>query len=201
MKQILNFGILAIMVIVLSGCLTLNAAAQQSTSKQVMKYTNETKPILFNLKWGISPEECRKAGMKSSKPSKNDKINETFYLDFRNANRKIGNIKISSVAYSFSVDNKLNAITAFIENDSSAFKKLSNALKSKYGKPHDIDELHNVYGHSIGIELGWFVDRIHINIVYNFAKDEGTLTYSNPAYSEKAFEKMEKDKDEIKSDL
>jgi len=156
-------------------------------------------PTLFGFKWGSSVDECHKNGMKSNKVIIDEKTNTHSYMDFRNAGKTIGKVRIDTIGYIFS-DNKLSSLMCKIEG-SPDFRVLKNALIKKYGKPNEVEPMRNVYGHEIGIDLNWKVGVLHIDLKFNFAKKDGWLSYNNSIYNEKSLQYMEKDTDSTADDL
>lgn len=184
MKRIMYLSVLAILAIALVG-VNLSFASDA--------------PILFGLKWGMTAEECHKSGMQDYFPKTNPDNGSKMYLDYKKADRKIGDIEINTVGYIFTSKDELNHIYVSIDNKNSFFY-IRQALKEKYGEPKDTSELHNVYGHSIGIEMNWEVSTVVIILRFNGAKGDGTLSYTNQVYDD-GIKKMEKKTEGIKDDL
>lgn len=138
-------------------------------------------PTLFNFVWGSSVEDCQANGMESKRAIVDKSTNDHLFLDFQTFNKTIGNIKIPTVIYIFN-DNELYSISARIYKYSD-FKLLKCSLIKKYGKPPEINDLYNVYGSCIGVNILWQIHDITIDLGFIKNKQNGWLTYSNKQYA------------------
>ena len=133
--------------------------------------------------------------MKDTTPSDDGDL----YLDYKNAGRKIGDIKIDTVGYTF-CHGKLSHMLAFIESES-GFQTLKGALNKKYGAPENSRQMQNLYGSSIGISYTWLVGVVTIDLQFNFAKGEGGLSYNHSEYSQPCIQDTENKEKSASEDL
>jgi len=160
---------------------------------------DETEPILYGLKWGMSIEELDPKGQDSVSFRKEGEY--TTFTALRMYNKKIGNVEPKDVYYELFNNQLCNIIFSFKGDDNC--EVLLNALILKYGKGKENNyaykDMQNVMNNTIGFNCGWSINGIVIVLQYNYMKDEGFLTYSKTSYYENARkEKKESIKDTAK---
>jgi len=160
-------------------------------------------PAPLGFKWGMTLNECKEKKLVRKRLTF---LKKGIYCDLL-YHKHLGDIKINHLTLGFN-GKKLNYISlCFEELEGGEIKLLLDSLFFKYNSPFEIENLQNVYGHKIGIEYSWFLTEKNNNLcivfIYNFAKDEGFLTYQFDTNDDliKFKEKKNKKINNLKNDL